>query len=167
MPGGPAVGYGMRRGMPGGWQSGCPMVPGMGSWADGYAMGPGMGGTGGGWGAGYGMGAGMPGAGMMSPGIGRAQWLPDLEDSQRNQLLDLQEELRAQHREIAGEVRKELARLRNAWHAPERDRQAILASWKRLGEWQQKAVEQSLDAADRMDRILTAGQREELRRWSW
>ncbi len=41
------------------------------------------------------------------------------------------------------------------------------AEFSSLGEWQQKAVEQSLDAADRMDRILTAGQREELRRWSW
>jgi len=124
-------------------------------------------GMGGGWGTGYGMEPGMPGFGMMGPGIGRAQWLPDLDDSQRNRLLDLQEELRARHWEIAGEARKELVRLHSAWRAPKRDREAILAAWQRLGELHRKAVEQSLDAADQMDTILTDSQREELRNWPW
>jgi len=172
IPGAPAAGYGMHRGMPGGWSSGCPMGPGMSGWGPGVGMSPGYGmgpamGMGGGWGTGYGMEPGMPGFGMMGPGIGRAQWLPDLDDSQRNRLLDLQEELRARHWEIAGEARKELVRLHSAWRAPKRDREAILAAWQRLGELHRKAVEQSLDAADQMDTILTDSQREELRNWPW
>lgn len=162
MQGGPAWGHGMRRGMPGGWQPDYPMGHG---WGAGHGMGPGM--MGHGWGAGHGMGPGMMGFGMTGPGIGRALWLQDLDENQRVQLFDLQEELQARHWETIGEARKEFARLRHAWQAPQRDRQAILASWQRLGELHLRAVEQSLDAADRMDSILSAQQREQLRRWSW
>lgn len=138
----------------------------------GQRWGPGMMGPGmmGGYGPGYGMGLGMMGGhGMMGPGIGRALWALDLDEAQRKQALAIQDDLRRKRWELAGKAQEEMAKLRDAWLAPKRDRAAILAAYKRLGELRQQSVEQSLDAADRLDKVLTEQQREQLRRWgpSW
>ena len=146
---GPGYGYRMGPGM-------------MGGYAHGYGVGPGMMG---GCGSGRAMGFGMMGGGMMGAGVGRALWALDLDDAQRKQVLAIQDELRRKHWELAGKGQEEIAKLRDAWLAPTRDRAAILAGYKRLGELRQQALEQSLDAADRLDRILTEQQREQLRRW--
>jgi len=144
------------------------MGPGMmGGYGSGYGMGQGMMG---GYGPGYGMGLGMMGGhGMMGPGIGRALWALDLDEAQRKQALAIQDDLRRKRWELAGKAQEEMAKLRDAWLAPKRDRAAILAAYKRLGELRQQSVEQSLDAADRLDKVLTEQQREQLRRWgpSW
>jgi Spy/CpxP family protein refolding chaperone len=111
----------------------------------------------------------MGGHGMMGPGIGRALWALDLDETQRKQVLAIQDDLRRKRWELAGKAQEEMAKLRDAWLAPKRDRAAILAVHKRLGELRQQSVEQSLDAADRLDKVLTEQQREQLRRWgsSW
>ncbi len=146
---GPGYGYRMGPGMRGGY-------------GPGYGMGPGMMG---GYGQGYGMGFGMMGGhGMMGPGIGRALWALDLDDAQRKQVLAIQDDLRRKQWELAGKAQEEMAKLRDAWLAPRRDRAAILAGYKRLGDLRQQSLEQSLDAADRLDKVLTEQQREQLRR---
>ncbi|MCZ7559810.1 MAG: Spy/CpxP family protein refolding chaperone [Burkholderiaceae bacterium] len=125
----------------------------------GQRWGPGMMGYGPGYGPGYGTG----------PGIGRALWALDLDEAQRKQALAIQDDLRRKRWELAGKAQEEMAKLRDARLAPRRDRAAILAAYKRLGELRQQSVEQSLDAADRLDKVLTEQQREQLRRWgpSW
>lgn len=134
------------------------MGPGMmGGYGPGYGMGPGMMG---GWGRG-----GAMGPAMMGGGVGRALWALDLDDAQRKQALAIQDELRRKHWELAGRAQEEMAVLHNAWWSSgKRDRSAILAAHKRLAELRQQGLEQSLDAADRLDKILTEAQREQLRR---
>jgi nicotinate phosphoribosyltransferase len=164
---GPGPGPGMGSGMMGGYGPGGP----------GYGMGPGMmGGYGpggpGGYGPGYGMGPGMMGGGMMGggmmgmgPGMGRALWSLDLSDAQRKEVIKVQDELRKKNWEIAGKMQDEMARLRDAyWGSDKRDRQAISAAYKKLGELRQQRVENSLDAAERIEKVLTAEQRGQLRR---
>lgn len=155
------MGYGPGYGPGGGY--GYRMGPGMmGGYGPGYGMGPGMMG---GYGPGFGMGFGMMGGhGMMGPGIGRALWALDLDDAQRKQVLAIQDDLRRKQWELAGKAQEEMAKLRDAWLAPRRDRAAILAGYKRLGDLRQQSLEQSLDAADRLDKVLTEQQREQLRR---
>jgi len=166
MMGGPGRGYGMGPGMAGGPGWGYGMGPGMMERGPGrgYGMGPGMMGWHGtsDWVAPGMMGHGM---GMMGGGIGRALWALDLNDEQRKQVLALQEELRKKHWDLAGRIQEEQVKLRDAWWlSGKRDRAAILAANKRLGELRQQGLEQSLDVADRLDAILDDQQREQLRR---
>lgn len=144
---GPGYGYRMGPGM-------------MGGDGRGYGMGPGMMG---GFGPGFGM---MGGYGMMGAGLGPALWALDLDDAQRKQVLAIQEDLRKKQWELAGKSQEEMAKLRDAWWTSgKRDRAAILAGSRRLSELRQQGLEQSLDAADRLDKVLTEQQREQLRRW--
>jgi Spy/CpxP family protein refolding chaperone len=140
---------------------------GPGGYGPGYGMGPGMmGGYGPGYGGGYGygMGPGMMGGGM-GPGIGRALWLPDLNDNQRKEILKAQDELRKKNWDLAGKMQDEMAKLRDAyWGSGKRDRAAILAAYKRIGDLRQQRIENSLDAADKIEKVLTAEQREQMRR---
>ena len=81
-------------------------------------------------------------------------------------MLAIQEDLRKKQWELAGKSQEEMAKLRDAWWTSgKRDRAAILASSRRLSELRQQGLEQSLDAADRLDKVLTEQQREQLRRW--
>jgi Spy/CpxP family protein refolding chaperone len=172
-PAKPGPGSGMGPGMMGGPGYG---PGGQGGYGPGYGMGPGMmGGYGpggqGGYGPGYGMGPGMMGGGMMGPGImgggmGRALWSLNLNDSQRKEILKVQDELRKKNWELAGKAQDEMAKLRDAyWGSDKRDRAAISAAYKRLGELRQQRIENSLDAADRIEKVLTPEQREQLKRW--
>lgn len=160
-------------GGPGAWGSGYGRGPGM---MEGYGRGYGMGPGGpGGWGPGMMMGPGMMGHGMMGHGFmggpmmgaggGRALWSLDLDESQRKEVLKLQDEQRRKHWELMGRMHDEMAKLRDAWLTEgKRDRAALSAAHKQMGELRQQAFEASLDAADRLDQILTAEQREQLRR---
>jgi Spy/CpxP family protein refolding chaperone len=179
-PAKPGPGPGMGPGMMGGPGPGGPGAygpGGPGGYGPGYGMGPGMmGGYGPGYGSGgqggpgYGMGPGMMGGGMMGggmgPGMGRAVWSLDLNDSQRKEVLKVQDELRKKNWEIAGKMQDEMAKLRDAyWGSDKRNRVAISAAYKRIGELRQQRVENSLDAADRIEKVLSGEQREQLRRW--
>lgn len=152
----------------------------MGSGGGGYGPGPGagmmgpgmMGGGAGGYGPGMmggwggSDGSGMMGGQMMGAGIAQAVWALDLSDAQRSQLTALQDEQRRRHWELAGRMHDEMAKLRDAWWGggQQRDRAAIVAAYKRMSELRLQALEVRLDGADRLDEILTAEQREQLRR---
>ena len=149
-------GPGMGPGMMGGYGPGGP----------GYGMGPGMmGGYGPGGQGGYGPGYGT-GPGMMGGGMGRALWSLDLNDDQRKEVLKVQDELRKTNWELAGKMQDEMAKVRDAyWGSDKPNRSEISTAYKRLAELRQQRVENSLDAADKIEKVLTVQQREQLKRW--
>ena len=153
-------GYGPGQGMGPGAMGGCPHGPGMGPGMMGGGYGPGM--MGGGM-----MGGGMMGPGMMSGGMmmGRALWSLDLDENQRKEVLAIADELRKKHWDAAGKMQDEMVKMRDAAGiAGKRDRATILAAHKRMAELRQQRLESSLDAAERIEKVLTAEQRERLGR---
>jgi Spy/CpxP family protein refolding chaperone len=143
MGGGMMGGYGPWQGMGGGMMSGCGYGQGMGF---GWMMGPGM------------MGGGM--MGMAGPALAAL----GLDDAQRKEVLKIGDELRKKRWAVAGQMQDEMAKVRDAAWAGKRDRAAILAAHKRMSELGQQQLENSLDAADRMDKVLTSEQRQQLGR---
>ena len=143
-PKGPGPGPGMGPGMMGGYGAGQGYGPG---------YGPGMMG---------GYGAGMMGGAMM--GLGRAMWSLDLNDNQRKEILGVEDELRKKNWDLTGKMQDEMAKLRSAYLASSGspDRAAVSAAYKRLGELRQQRVENSLDAAERIEKALTPEQRAQL-----
>lgn len=124
-------------------------------------MGPGMMSADRAWGMGGGM---MDGMGMMGPDL-RAIGRLDLSDTQRRQVQKVDDDLRRKNWDVMGKMHDEMARMRDAmWASDKRDRAAILASNKRMSELRQQMLENALDAADRAEALLTAPQREQLRR---
>jgi len=156
----PQPGYGMGPGMMGGYGSGYGMGPGM---MGGY--GPGVG-----YGRGYGMGPGMMGGygmgpGMMGGGLGALLHL-DLTDAQRSQILKIQDETRRKNWDLLGKQQDEQAKLRDAYLVSgKRDRTAIVAAYKRISDLRVQRVENSLDAAEKIEGVLTQQQRDQLKRW--
>lgn len=161
---GPRGGYGPWQGMGGG------MMGGYGPW---QGMGGGMmGGCGYGQGMGFGwmMGSGMTGPGMMGGGMmglaGPALAALGLDDTQRKEVVKIGDELRKKRWAVAGQMQDEMAKVRDAAWAGKRDRAAILAAHKRMSELGQQQLESSLDAADRMEKVLTPEQRQQLGRFA-
>jgi len=148
--GSPGPGWGM-----GGYGPGA-----RGGWGYG-GMGPGMmGGPGtmGGYGRGSGMGPGMMGGG--------AVLALDLTDAQRKQVLAIQDETRKKNWGVMGAMHDEMYTLRDALSTGERDRAKITAANKRVAELRQQMLDNRLDAADRIEKVLTPQQRESLhKRW--
>jgi len=175
-PAGPMQGHGPMMGGPmhghgyGAPSGGCPEM-GLGRMGGGHHMGPEMMG-------GYPMGPGMmggyrgdvmgPGMMMGGYGIGIIRRL-DLSDDQRRRLAPIEDELRRKNWDLMGKVQDEMAKLRDAsWSPDKRDRNAILAANKRMSELRQQMLENSLDAQDKAEVLLTAPQKEQLRqlrRW--
>lgn len=140
---GPRGGYGPWQGMGGGMMGGCGYGPGMGF---GGMMGPGM------------MGGGMMGvAGPALAALG-------LDEAQRNEVVKIGDELRKKRWAVAGQMQDEMAKIRDAAWSGKRDRASILAAHKRMSELGQQQLESSLDAADRIDKVLTPEQRQQLGR---
>jgi Spy/CpxP family protein refolding chaperone len=137
-------------------------------------MGPGMMG---GYGPGYGMGQGMMGGRMMGGGFGPGMmgsgdgmmsglWHLDLTDAQRQQVLKIQDDLRRRNWELYGKAQDEQAKLRDAYFGSgKRDRAAIIAAYRRIGDLRLQRIENSLDAAERIEGVLTQQQRDQLKRW--
>ena len=131
--------------------------------------GPGMMHGRGGWGMGAGMMGGigvgmMGGMGMMGLGpIGRL----DLNDTQRQQVLKVEDELRRKNWDVMGKMQDEMAKLRDAMWGGKRDRAAILAANKRMSDLRQQMLENALDARDKAEAVLTPQQREQLQRYAW
>lgn len=145
-PAGP--GWGMGPGMMGGYGS-------RGEYGPGYHRGRGM------MMGGYGRGMGM---GMMGVGVGALAGL-DLSDSQRKQVLAIEDEVRKANWATMGVMHDEMAKLRNMSVLGEtRDRASITASNKRMFELRQQMLDRSLDAADKIEKILTPQQREQLKK---
>lgn len=137
---------------------------GMGPWMmgdHGYGRGGGM--------RGYGMGPGMMGGWGMGPGFagGAALSSLDLSDTQRKQVLSIQDQVRKSNWDLMGKMQDEMAKQRDAFLDPEkRDRAAITAANKRMFELRQQMLDNSLDAAEKIEKILTPQQREQLKkRW--
>jgi len=143
---GQGMGPGMMRGP--GWQ---------GSYRDDDSWGRGMHG---GWG-GAGM---MDGMGMM--GLGPINRL-DLTDSQRKEVVKIQDELRRTNWTVMGSMHDERSKFRDAMWAGKRDRAAILATSKRMSDLHQQMLENALNAFDKAEAVLTPQQREQLRREVW
>lgn len=139
---GPRGGYGPGQGMGSAMMGGC---------GYGQAMGPGM------------MGGGMMGGGMMGM-AGPALAVLGLDDAQRKEVVKIGDELRRKRWAVAGQMQDEMAKIRDAAWSGKRDRAAILAAHKRMSELGQQQLENSLDAADQVDKVLTPEQREQLGR---
>jgi len=114
---------------------------------------------------GYGMGPGMMGGmGMMGLGLGPIARL-DLDDSQRAQVLKIDDDLRRKNWDVMGKMQDEMAKMRDAWWSGKRDRGAILAAYKRMSDLRLTMLENSLEARDRAEALLTPQQRDQLRRF--
>jgi Spy/CpxP family protein refolding chaperone len=165
-PSAPGMGPGMMGGGGGpGMMGGYGPGP-RGGYGPGYGMGGGMMG-----GCGYGTGGAMSGPGMMGGGMGagmmgRALWALDLDEAQRKEVLKIGDELRKQRWSAMGAMHDEMAKLRDAaWSGGKRDRAAILAAHKRMSEFRQQQLENSLDAAEKIEKVLKPEQRERLGRF--
>ena len=128
-----------------------------------HHMGPGMMG-------GFGMGPGMTGecgmgpAMMGGPGL-RSLGRLDLDDQQRKQVVKIEDELRRKNWDVMGKMQDEMAKLRDAtWASGNRDRAAILAANKRMADLRLQMLENSLDATDKAEALLTPQQRERFKR---
>ncbi len=111
---------------------------------------------------GYGMGRGMMGG--YGPGMMGLRQL-DLNDDQRTQVNRIQDELRRKNWDILGKTQDEAARLRDLYAAEKFDRAAVSAAYKRLGELRQARIENTLEAHEKLESVLTPEQRKTLRRW--
>lgn len=136
---------------------------------DRYRMGPGMMGRGGHHGTmgGYGMGMGM-GMGMMGGPDFRAVYSLDLTDEQRDRVFKIEDDLYKKQLRQMDKMHDEMSRLRDAyWSGGKRDRNTILDANKKMFEVRQQMLVESLDAEDRIDGVLTAPQRDQLRKQRW
>lgn len=111
-----------------------------------------------------GMGRGMMGGGMlMGPGPGGAMGMMaqlNLDDAQRSEVLRIGDELRRKNWDLAGKQLDEQARLRDAYLAPgKRDRAAIVAAYKRIAELRVQRIANGLEAAEKIEAVLTPEQR--------
>lgn len=142
-------GYGYGPGMMGpGMMGGSGMGPGM---MGGYGMGPGMMG-------GYGMGPGMMG------GYGPLSAL-NLTDDQRKKVQAIYDDLGKKNWEALGKMREDALKLRDLGWSDKRDKQAVLAAYKRMQDLRLQSFQARLDAQEQIEGVLTKEQRDQLRRW--
>lgn len=157
-----ATGYGMGPGMMGGHGPGRNAGT-----MHGWGMGPGMmDGYGPGWGAGDAMhGCGM-GPGAMGVPAWRERWLDavGLSDAQRRDVNRIRDAQRRKNWELAGKMQDEAAALRDLYAAEKPDRSSILAAYRRMSDLRLQAVENALDAREKIEGVLTAEQRKAWRR---
>lgn len=143
-------------------------------------MGPGMMGGGYGMGMGSGMGMGMGpgmgmmgmGPGMMGPGMGMmGGYGPfhglDLNDDQQKKITQIQDALRKQHWELMGKIQDEYVKLRDLYAADTRDPSAIGQQMQRVFDLRRQMIESGVDAENRMEAVLTAEQKAQLRKGGW
>lgn len=141
-------------------QGGCPYGmtgPGM--------MGQGMMGSGGMMGQGM-MGRGY--GGMMGHGYGMMggygpMGLPDLKEDQQKKISAIYEELHKHRWDLMTKMQGEYATLRALYAADKRDPAAIGNQYRKISELRRQMVEQSVDAHNRMEAILTKEQKVRLR----
>ena len=131
-----------------------------GGYSQGY--GPGYGsGYGSGYRGGYHMGPGMAMGGFELGAINRL----DLNDQQRSQIVKIEDDLRKKNWDVMGKMQDEMTKLRDAtWSSGKRDRGAILTANKRMTDLRQQLLENSLDATDKAEALLTPQQREQFKR---
>ena len=137
----------------------------------GGGYGPGM--MGGGYGPGMmgGQGPGMMGGQglgmMMGGGYGPGMmggYGPDFTPEQRKEANAIMDQTRKSHWSMMGAMMDEQAKLRDLYAAEKPDRDAIGASYKRIGEIRQSMYESMIDAHQKMDALLTDEQRAQMYR---
>jgi Spy/CpxP family protein refolding chaperone len=142
-------------GMMGGYGPGYGMGPGMGyGYGPGYGMGPGMMG---GYGPGYGMGHGMMGWGNFR-GLG-------LSDEQRTKIMKIRQEMRTRQWAVMGQMMDAQDKLQELYDADKEDAAAINKQYKVIDDLRSQMVDNSVDAHNRINDILTKEQREKIRGW--
>ena len=133
------------------WQGG--MRPGMmGGYGPGYDMGPGMMG---GYGPGYGMGHGMMGWGNYR-GL-------NLSDDQKSKITPIRQEMRTKQWALMGEMMDAQDKLQELYDADKQDSAAINKQYKVIEDLRRQMVDNSVDAHNRINSILTKEQREKSR----
>ena len=133
------------------WQSN--MGPGMmGGYGPGYGMGPGMMG---GYGPGYGM-----GHGMMEFGNFRGL---DLSEEQRSKINPIRKEMRKKQWALMGEMMDAQDKLQELYDADKQDSASINKQYKVIEDLRRKMVDNSVDAHNRINSILTKEQQEKFR----
>ena len=167
-PGGPMMGgygYGMGPGMMGGgYAQGCGMGPGM-MGGYGWGMGPGAMGGHHGWGMGPGAMSGHHGWGM-GPGRmgGYAGLPPDLTAEQRAKVADIQQEFQRKQWSLMQNMHS-LAWSANGPAAGGRlDEQQARKNYDAAAALHKQMFENSLEADQRLEAVLTPQQREQMRR---
>lgn len=142
------------------WEGG--MGPGM---MEGYGPGYGMGwGMMGGYGPGYGMGPGMMGGygghGMM--GFGSYRDLK-LSDDQQAKIQQIRKEMRSKQWALMGQMMDAQDKLQDLYDEDKQDAAAINKQYKLIEELRHRMVDNSVDAHNRINAILTKEQREKFR----
>jgi Spy/CpxP family protein refolding chaperone len=133
------------------WQN--KMGPGMmGGYGPGYGMGPGMMG---GDGPGYGMGHEMMGWGNFR-GL-------NLSDDQKSKITPIRKEMRAKQWALMGEMMDAQDKLHELYDADKQDSAAINKQYKVIEDLRRQMVDNSVDAHNRINSILTKEQREKSR----
>lgn len=127
-------------------------------------QGPGMM-MGGGYGPGMmgGQGPGMMMGGGYGPGM-MGGYGPDFTPEQRKEANAIMDQTRKSHWSMMGAMMDEQAKLRDLYAAEKPDRDAIGASYKRIGEIRQSMYESMIDAHQKMDALLTDEQRAQMYR---
>jgi Spy/CpxP family protein refolding chaperone len=129
------------------------MGPGMvGGYGPGYGMGQGMMG---GNGPGYGMGHGMVGWGNFR-GL-------NLSDDQKSKITPIRKEMRTKQWALMGEMMDAQDRLQELYDADKQDSAAINKQYKVIEDLRRQMVDNSVDAHNRINSILTKEQREKSR----
>jgi Spy/CpxP family protein refolding chaperone len=133
------------------WQGN--MGPGMmGGYGSGYGMGPGMMG---GYGPGYGMGPGMMGW--------RNYRELNLSADQKSKITQIRQEMRTKQWALMGEMMDAQDSLQDLYDVDKQDAAAINKQYKEIEELRRRMVDNSVDAHNRINSILTKEQRERLR----
>jgi len=115
-------------------------------------MGPGMMG---GYGPGYGMGTGM---------IGWRNYRGlDLSEDQKSKITPIQKEMRAKQWPLMGEMMDAQDKLQELYDTDKQDSAAINKQYKVIEDLRRQMVDNSVDAHNRINSILTKEQREKLR----
>ena len=151
-------GYGMGGSMMGGYGMG-------GHGMGGYGMGAyGMGGYGmgaddmmDGRGRGYGMGSGPFG------GYGSRADL-SLTSEQRSKIAKIQDDVRRKHWDLMGKMQDEQAQMNEQYNSDQRDDAPLSKSYRDMSELRQQMFDLALAARKQMDTVLTAEQREKMKR---
>ena len=135
------------------WQNN--MGPGMmGGYGSGYGMGPGMMG---GYGPGYGMGHGMM-------GWGNFQGL-DLSKDQKAKIRQIHHEMRTKQWAIMGQMMDARDKLQELYDADKLDSAAIKKQYKVIEDLRLQMMDNSVDAHNQINGILTKEQREKSQEW--
>ena len=138
---------------PSGWQNG--MGPGMmEGYGPGYGMGPGMMG---GYGPGYGMGHDMMGWGNFRE--------LNLSEDQKTKITQIRHEMRTKQWAVMGEMMDAQDKLQELYDADKQDLAAINKQYKVIESLRLQMVDNSVDAHNRINSILTKEQREKSRGW--